>query len=463
MRATRLTNRGLVAPPDQSIDFPPEGAIICGENGAGKSATIHLLSLMLGQTGQSLGSLLREGEDSCEAELYLQEGDTQYRLHRRSTKTTNKIDTQKLVDGAWVSLPPSGAEALARLFVKGCDPAELLKPQPDSKVVELILQVVPNREYDPSALLSEMGVTIDLDPMPRGLHVLDWMEKVEEQLCARRKAVSGAREAAAAVVERDARSLPAEPVPPSEQQLEASRLEAARLTRERDSLRQRVESAKREAYMAAENAFEIAVAAAEKARQAARDEANKLEAIALYRLPEMEQAIGSAEQAARDAQAAHNRHVADAALRAKLDEAREDEKRQADRLAAIQAMILRLRGKAAEFIGDALPGVRVSVDEKGRRFVEVDCHKDWRQSDPDHGACWVPWSSVNTARQMKIAAQWSTLMQQRGDRGVVSEAIVLLDRAESFDAKRFRELVSRGGQVICSKPTDGELRVEALP
>lgn len=507
----RLTVRNVLGVADFAADLDPKGGTVKGSNAQGKSSLLRAIGTALGLEKISLARLapVKDGQPAIDPDTdeplvpevcLLLKGDGPD-LRIRAAGDTRIVEEQE--GAAWRRSKRPVGGLLSRLVDPLANPAAFLAAKPDQQI-EWVLEALPCDGYDRHAMLTmafedeaKIGQPV-LKPIPSGLHPLDDIEAVYDQVFSYRTDVGRERDLAKSTAERMLSSLPAEaPEDPSDQllrsrqALDAIRSEIA-TTEERakgDHARAKAEAQARldkelarikAEHLAKIHAIEDAHeeqaaelrAAVEKRIKELRAEADvKIDAIDTGSEDAKAEASDAYARACAKADEDHNAELVGVAQRvgereslaanvAALDEAvkyaltdrsirlnaREAEAEAAGhaaRYAALTRALDAIKAYRANLAG-SLPirGLEIRLGEK--REVLVDG---------------IPWATVNTARKAQVALELAMLRSKAASDDEPRLLVALLDDAEHFDAATREALVAAaeaaGVQLILAEVNAG--------
>ena len=504
LHIARLRLANVLGVEDSVIDLDTITEL-AGGNARGKSTHLSAIRACLGIDRTSLARLVRleDGqpvEGKPEVEVLLVGDDCEARVTRKGDGSPEV----KLRIGETWTVPPRPGDWLRDLIGSGANPARWLAMPDEEKATEVLAAMrLPN--YSRAAALSAAGLPdFRLPAIPDGLHPLEDLELVEAAIFSSRTQVNAEERREKDAATKLLAGLPAAaPADVAEElgaieasaQAMASELaakEVAVLAEERrvrqeteathdagaekikadfkgKSAKLRAEHQAQAAAIRAEAECRIADLAVETEGQVgvmrsadeaaldvigatfaqAQDSARLNREGIVATLAKSAESLAQARERIASLRERHTNNQADRRLRETAAEAQAQAARHAEQSDKLTAGLNGLKRYRLE-LASALPisGLAVKFDEKGKKSLTLDG---------------VPLSQINGARRATLAVEVSLLGASVPEDGRPSLPLVLLDDAEKLDdetrAALYREVASRGSQIIAAVVSKGPFRV----
>ncbi len=206
LRVLSVQVRNVLGIDERALDPQGRAVVLEGRNASGKSSLLS--AVRAGLSGGSLATLARVGaKEEPEVVLVLSGPGGEYRVEKKGEETARVLkrigDSQAFAD---VRRPQ---QFLSRLFdSQTANPVAWLMAKPKDQAI-LLLEALP-LEMDETALAKRLGdATSYLRPMPPGLHPLEHLSIVRDQLFTARTGVNRDAKSKAQAAEQLRRELPA--------------------------------------------------------------------------------------------------------------------------------------------------------------------------------------------------------------------------------------------------------------
>jgi len=452
LRVLSIQIRNVLGLAERSLDADGRAVLISGPNASGKSSLLQAVQAGLG--GGSLAKLARVGapeDEPPEVVLVLGGGGEEYRVEKRGEETAHVL--KRVGDSQAFADVPRPQEFLSQLFDPTlANPVAWLLAKPKDQAI-LLLEALP-LEMDESGLAQVVAeVAGHVRPVPAGLHPLEHLALIRDQLFTARTGVNRDARSKKEAAEQLRRELPAKAPADARAAIAEAEARAGELAAQVAREEEKAAGAEREAVRAAQaaRAQEEAQARAElerKLHEAARrfETARQAAAAARQGAEATLQARRAELGTAREALAALRGQGEAAARFRALDEqatgfegeATAHEAESARLSAALDRLDAFRRGLAKDL---PIPGLEVEGAE-----IRLDG---------------VPLAQVNTSRRVEVAARVATARAERNPLKVL-----FLDGLEGLDSEH-REallayLVEEGVQAFAAIVTDGEPAVRYI-
>lgn len=429
----------------EELEFEPgKLTVVSGKNGRGKTSTLEALKAALG--GGHDGTLLRNGAESGEVVLILDDG----------IEITKKIRAHK--SDLDVRHPELGAVGRPQTWLNGIADALAFNPvafltAPAKKRGEWLLEAVPiDAEKVADAVAEAVGDVAGIQAAEVKGHGLEVIERVRRRIYDTRTGANGEAKKARATATQLAAGLPSE-------KLDAAALEAIIAEEEAVLANLRAKRAHDETEIRSE--AEVAVDKMRAEYEGRLDELRRQIAALEQERSERIQAtrdiatrkIAALNEPFRDASAAAEASIATA--RARLDEVKRAEH--------TRSVVEQMKQEAAdaEVRSAALTAALGRLDElKADLLATLPLPEGVEVKEGEVYVKGVPFDRVNRAEQVGVAM--AVAKMRAGKLGlVVMDGLECLD-ADTFEAFRAWAERSEGLQLVVTRVSDQPLAVEVL-
>ncbi len=472
LKATKLTIRDVLGIDELSI-APGQITVISGKNASGKTTILSSLDNVLG--GGNLGKLTRVKDEADPEVVLVLDGDAgEYIVKKtgKGAKVKKRVGTSEAFEKVE---KPQGW--ISSLFDKRLsNPLIFVREPNEKKKIEWMLEAL-DVKIDRDEIIRRLALphSIPFPDVPDGLHPLKELEFIRKAVFAERTGVNRDKDAKFKSCEQLRRSTPADLKPDHEDEIaaleEKTRTEEIRITADMEKVK--AKAAADENNARAENEGKIAELWAN-----FKDEEAEIMAAAKVKIAGCN---GETRKLADAISAETRRSIEDihTTKSTQLDTLFNDQKALGEDITKLETMRQQLKevvrsrtlhdqsnqyeqeGKELKELSGILSESLDSLDNYSRELADDLPIKGLSVDNDSIKIDGVPFSQINTARQIDIAVQLACLRSDGKD-----FRWIWIDGINELDTENFEHLCTAieaqdGVQAFLSRVTDGPLKVEA--